>query len=143
MPDDHASVDVAIVGGGLAGLTAARALEDDGHNVMVCEAREEVGGRTRSRVIDGCVIELGGTFLSLSQWRLTRLARALGLTIEPTGLWTGAPIRWRRNGYAKAVRSPSSDLVRLPSSSSRPGRRVTMRGVSTPTRHGFRGRRST
>ncbi len=87
-------VDVAIVGAGLAGLTAAHALEQAGHRIAVLEARPEVGGRTRSRVIDGCVVELGGTFFNPVQWRLTTLARTLGLTVKPTGLW-GAPIRWR------------------------------------------------
>ncbi|MGH3676652.1 MAG: flavin monoamine oxidase family protein [Mycobacterium sp.] len=96
MTRKETTVDVAIVGAGLAGLTAAHALEQAGHRVAVLEARAEVGGRTRSRVIDGCVVELGGTFLNPVQWRLTIMARTLGLTVKRTGL-LGAPIQWRTN----------------------------------------------
>ena len=44
--DLPANPDVAIIGAGVAGLTAARALMAAGKSVVVIEARERIGGRT-------------------------------------------------------------------------------------------------
>ena len=51
--------EVAIVGGGLAGLVAARHLADAGLDVTLFERREELGGRVRSRVVDGYTLDRG------------------------------------------------------------------------------------
>jgi len=51
--------EVVIVGGGLAGLVAARRLADDGADVTLFERREEVGGRVRSRQVDGFTLDRG------------------------------------------------------------------------------------
>jgi phytoene dehydrogenase-like protein len=51
--------DVAVLGGGLAGLVAARTLADRGHDVALFERRETVGGRVRSRTVDGFTLDRG------------------------------------------------------------------------------------
>jgi len=51
--------EVAVVGGGLAGLVAARTLADRGDDVTLFERREEVGGRVRSRRVDGFTLDRG------------------------------------------------------------------------------------
>ena len=64
----HAIVDVAIVGGGLAGLAAACALAESGYHVHLIERRPYVGGRASSyehpgtgEVVDNCQhLLLGG-----------------------------------------------------------------------------------
>lgn len=51
--------EVAVVGGGLAGLVAARRLAEAGARVELFERREEVGGRVRSRTADGFTFDRG------------------------------------------------------------------------------------
>jgi monoamine oxidase len=73
-------VDVAIVGAGLAGLTAARNLVKTGHSVVVLEARDRVGGRTLNHTLaDGQAIEAGGEFVGPTQDRVIALAKSFGL----------------------------------------------------------------
>jgi phytoene dehydrogenase-like protein len=50
---------VIVVGGGLAGLVAARHLRRAGAAVEIIERREEVGGRVRSRQVDGYTLDRG------------------------------------------------------------------------------------
>ena len=76
---------MAIVGAGLAGLTAARALKRAGRSVIVLEARERVGGRTWNHSIGGGdVVDLGAAFIGPTQDRIAALAKALGVKTFPT-----------------------------------------------------------
>ncbi|MCA9659316.1 MAG: FAD-dependent oxidoreductase, partial [Myxococcales bacterium] len=79
-----ADVDVAIIGAGLSGLAAARALEGRGLDVAVFEARDRVGGRTLSDAVGRATLDLGGQWIGPKQRRLHALARELGLTLFPT-----------------------------------------------------------
>ncbi|WP_146522717.1 NAD(P)/FAD-dependent oxidoreductase [Stieleria varia] len=56
---DVTSPEVIIIGGGLAGLTCANALTQAGKSVAVLEATDRVGGRVRSDVVDGFVLDHG------------------------------------------------------------------------------------
>ncbi|MFE0257393.1 flavin monoamine oxidase family protein [Streptomyces sp. NPDC059010] len=73
-------VDVAIVGAGLAGLTAARDLVAAGRSVAVLEARDRVGGRVMGLgLAGGGVTEGGGEFIGPTQDRIKALADSLGV----------------------------------------------------------------
>src|ERR671933_1093786 len=77
--------DVAIVGAGLAGLTAARELQAKGLEPVVLEARDRVGGRTLNGPLgDGQVVEVGGQWIGPTQDRIAALARELGVETFPT-----------------------------------------------------------
>jgi len=51
--------EVIIVGGGLTGLTCARALKEQGVDFLLLEAHEQVGGRVRSSKINGFLLDHG------------------------------------------------------------------------------------
>jgi monoamine oxidase len=87
MPENRgaAEVDVAIVGAGLAGLTAARELTRAGRSVAVLEARDRVGGRLLNEPIEGDqVVEVGGQWIGPTQDRIAALAAELGIETFPT-----------------------------------------------------------
>lgn len=56
LPD---SCEIAIVGAGLAGLSAARLLHQAGRDVQIFESSDGVGGRVRSDHVDGFVLDRG------------------------------------------------------------------------------------
>jgi monoamine oxidase len=95
--------DVIIVGAGLAGLSAARAIARAGRSVIVLEARDRVGGRTWNRpVAGGSYVDAGAEFIGPTQDRIKALARAVGVETFPT-YNTGQNVYWKdgtRQTYA-------------------------------------------
>ena len=71
--------DVVVVGAGVAGLTAANELTKAGASVAVLEARDRIGGRLWTDVIDGAMLELGGQWVSPDQDALIETIDDLGL----------------------------------------------------------------
>jgi monoamine oxidase len=84
------SVDVIVIGAGLAGLSAAQQLKERGASVRVLEARSRVGGRAHSERIESGriqgaeqVIDLGAQFIGDAHVRLSALVDEVGLTRVP------------------------------------------------------------
>ncbi|QDZ43221.1 NAD(P)/FAD-dependent oxidoreductase [Corynebacterium sp. sy039] len=71
--------DVVVIGAGPAGLSAAYRLQKAGHTAVVLEARDRVGGRTRSDVMNGAWYEIGGQWVSPDQTELKALLAELDL----------------------------------------------------------------
>ena len=81
------SVDVVVVGAGLAGLVTARDAAAAGLDVLVVEARDRVGGRLLNAPLpgaDGEIVEAGGQWVGPGQDRIAALITDLGLATFPT-----------------------------------------------------------
>src|SRR5918997_2720653 len=59
--------DVAVIGGGFAGVTAARDAELRGRRTLLLEARDRLGGRTWTAPWNGLAIEYGGGWVHWHQ----------------------------------------------------------------------------
>lgn len=93
---------VVVVGAGFAGLMAATELVARGHEVVVLEARDRVGGRVWSqRLVDGdprTVIERGAEFVLAGYDVMRRVLDGLGLELADMGMSYGVR-ELRGNGH--------------------------------------------
>jgi monoamine oxidase len=79
------SPTIAIVGGGLAGLTCAWRLRQAGINATIYEAANDLGGRCRTRrgfFDEGQIVERGGELIDTGHVALRRLTAQLGLELD-------------------------------------------------------------
>jgi monoamine oxidase len=87
--------DVAVLGAGLAGLSAARDLMRGGADVVVLEARTRVGGRVDAMTLpDGRTVELGGEVVGAGHTAYLELIEELGLGVEPSYVADPGEISW-------------------------------------------------
>ena len=75
------SFDAVVIGGGFAGVTAARDLTEQGNAVLLLEARDRLGGRTWSKTFPGTdiAIEMGGTYILSDSPALRREMQRYGV----------------------------------------------------------------
>jgi monoamine oxidase len=100
-PTNTHRADVIVVGAGLAGLTAARAVLRARRSVLVLEARDRVGGRCFSRSLGpgvSDVANMGATFVGPTQTRIQALMSELGIAKFPT--YATGKLLWYEKGKA-------------------------------------------
>ena len=77
--------DVCVVGAGYAGLTAAHRLKQAGAKVIVLEARNRVGGRSRTAGLKGGGwVDFGGQWVGPTQDRFYALIKEMGGETYPS-----------------------------------------------------------
>jgi oxygen-dependent protoporphyrinogen oxidase len=91
-------VRVVVVGGGVAGLTAARDLTGSGHDVVVLEGADELGGKLRRREVAGVTVDVGAEAMLNRRPEGVELARSLGLevvhpAVASSRIWTRGALR--------------------------------------------------
>jgi monoamine oxidase len=99
-------IDLAIVGGGAAGIAAAREASARGLTCLILEASDRVGGRACTIEWQGNALDLGATWLhSAGRNPLVPLAEQLGTAIDR------APAPWRNQfknlGYSEEEQAES------------------------------------
>ena len=96
MRPNRETAGVIVIGGGIAGLVAARDLSARGSRVTVLEARDRLGGRTWTRTMAGTDVEaeFGGT------WFTRKLQPAIAQEIERYGLSVNESVRFERAVWA-------------------------------------------
>ncbi len=73
---------VAVIGGGIAGLTCAYELHKAGLDVQVFERNESVGGRMNTRSKDGLAFDMGANFLIGAYRGVRALAEEMGVVLK-------------------------------------------------------------
>jgi len=81
--DPHA-YDVVVIGGGFAGVSAARELRHAGLHTLLLEARNRLGGRTFTATIGDELFDLGGTWVHSSQPHVFAEVNRYGLELVET-----------------------------------------------------------
>ncbi|MCU1691436.1 MAG: protoporphyrinogen oxidase, partial [Frankiales bacterium] len=108
---------VAVVGAGVAGLTAARALQRAGRDVVVLEASSRVGGKVRVSEVGGLPVDEGADSMLRRVPEGVALARDVGLGEELVSPAAGQAFLWTRGALrglpAGTVLGVPGDLASL------------------------------
>ena len=112
---------VLVVGGGIAGIAAARAVQQAGLPVVVRDRGRRLGGRMASRTTEGRPVDTGASYFTaadpafvavVEDWQRRGLAREWTDTFavygDPDKSSTSGPVRW---GAAGGLRSLVEDLA--------------------------------
>ena len=89
---------VLVIGGGIAGLTAAYQLKKKGYEVIVLESQDHVGGRMTTVDWEGFKVDVGAKFVTSSDKTLLKMVEEVGLTDQLVREEEGLTITIYRDG---------------------------------------------
>lgn len=101
---------VAVVGAGIAGLSAAYYLNKFGYSVEVFEGSGRVGGRMTTDKVEDCLIDRGAQFLSESYSTLLPLINEVGLSSDLLESSPWAAVRRDQKIRRFSINSPFSPI---------------------------------
>lgn len=86
MDNSTDTYDVIIVGAGMAGLSAAKALHEKGIKYLVLEAADRLGGKVCSKISEDSsrYFELGAQFINKDMTEIVKLIEEAGMNLEKT-----------------------------------------------------------
>lgn len=90
--------DTIVIGGGFAGVTAARETSLRGLNTLLLEARPRIGGRTLTLSLAGHDLDVGGTWIGWSQPHVWAEMMRYGLDIDESAGAGAVRGVWMENG---------------------------------------------
>jgi monoamine oxidase len=104
---------VLVLGAGMAGLGAARALADGGAQVTVIEARDRIGGRTHtSHLWPDLPVDMGASWIHGTKGNpMTALARSAGLKLTATSY--DRSVTFDQNGQGVPFIKPAKRALKL------------------------------
>ena len=111
--DDVDRPHVVVVGGGVAGLVAARDLSDAGIRVTLLEASDRLGGKLQPHTVGGIELDASAESFATRGGTVAALVADLGLShaiVEPRA--GGA---WLQPTGGAAIHLPSAGLLGIPS----------------------------
>ena len=100
--------DVIIIGGGFAGVTAARDLAWRGRRVLLLEARARLGGRTFTAEFSGHHVDLGGTWVGLEQPFVWSERMRYGINLVESAAFTSGERAVMRAGGQRIDTTPQA-----------------------------------
>lgn len=103
----------AIIGGGITGLSAAYELARAGHETVLIEERQSLGGVIQTEVVEGCVLEGGPDSFLSAKPAGEELARELGLGGELIGSLDHQRVTWVVRG-GRLTPLPDGLLMMVP-----------------------------
>src|SRR5690348_14031654 len=106
---------IIVIGGGMAGTSAAHFLVKRGYDVTIVEKNDRLGGRIRSQLTDGIALEYGAGFITNMYPNMLRFLKENGLkkylcgyhtkpgvvckgtayTVSPWRVMNGSLLSWR------------------------------------------------
>src|SRR5579862_360283 len=101
--------DVIVVGGGFAGVTAAREAALRGRSVLLLEARERLGGRTWTDQWEGMQVEWGGAWVHWHQPHTWAEITRAGLRVALSD--TAELASWYVDGERREATTPERDEI--------------------------------